>query len=114
VKRLTFKPEFVPDILAEKKRHTSRWRDQKLKVGDRAAAVTGQNGKPAFLVPARDGFATLEITSVEGIFWKDFTEEDAADCGVTRDWYLKEKPDASPDDLIYKYGWKLLDWGVTE
>lgn len=114
MKRLTFKPEFVPDILAEMKCFTSRWRPQKLKVGDVVAAVTAQDGKPAFLVPARDGFATLEITSVREMFWKDFTEEDAADCGVTRDWYLRENPTASEFSRIYKYGWQLMEWKVTE
>lgn len=47
MKRLTFKDKFVPEILAERKRSTSRWRDQKLKVGDRVATVLAELGERA-------------------------------------------------------------------
>lgn len=106
MKRLTFKPEHVEPIKNGTKRFTSRWRDPKLKVGDVVAAVTGQNGKPAFLTPANDAFATLRITSVEKLFWKDFTEDDARRCGVTRGWYLKEKPFPDPLGLIHMVGFE--------
>ena len=103
---MTFKNEFVPKILDGSKRFTSRWADKKLKVGDVVSAVTSQSGRPAFLVKAEDGFATLRITSAEAKFWKDFTEQDAADCGVSREWYLNERPLVGDFDRIYKYGWE--------
>lgn len=109
MKRLTFKAEFVPFVLDGSKRFTSRWKSQKLVVGDVVSAVTSQNGRPAFLVPAKDGFARLRITSVEAKFWKDFTDDDAADCCASRDWYLRERPLAQGFDRMYKYGWEILE-----
>jgi hypothetical protein len=108
MKRLTFKPEFVPLILEGKKRFTSRWTSQRLVEGDIVAAVARNGKTPAFLVPAKDGFARLKITSVESKFWKDFTEQDANDCTVTRDWYMDERTPAE-FDRIHKYGWELIE-----
>ena len=107
MKRLPFKDEFVPDIKSRKKRHTSRW-ECKWVAGETVAAVTAQKGKPAFLTPAKDRFATLKITSVESMFWKDFTEDHAKLCGVTRAWYLKSRPCAQDLDRISLIGFELI------
>lgn len=108
MKRLTFKPQHQSPVLSGAKRYTSRWRDQKLQVGDLVSAVTGKPGKPAFLTPAADAFAKLRITSVDVKLWTDFTEQDAADCGVTRDWYLSENPNPGPGARIWKYGFEVI------
>lgn len=111
MKRLTFKAEHKPKVLAGTKRFTSRWRDLKLNVGETVAAVSAQNGRPAFLVPASDAFAKVLIESVEKKLWRDFTEEDAAKCGVTRAWYLKERPNAKDTDEIFNYGFWVIAGG---
>lgn len=107
MKRLTFKPQHVDPVLAGTKRFTSRWRDQRLVVGDVVAAVTSNGKKPAFLTPASEAFAHLRITSVDAKFWKDFTDHDAADCGVTREWYTAGRT-PSDMDRIYKYGFEVV------
>ena len=109
MKRLSFKPEFRDKVQDGTKRFTSRWRSQYLVVGDIVAATEPKNGNPAFLTKAEEGFATLRITSVDTKFWQDFTEADAADCGVTRDWYLRERPDAKELDRIWKYGFEVVE-----
>lgn len=120
MKRITFKPDFVPLILSGQKRHTSRWgktpeRDPlEWPRGDFRAAVTGKDGKPAFLTPAVDAFAVLRLDSKRCMFWTDFTEEHARLCGVTRDWYLKERPDAKPFDEIWIYEFCALDMATRE
>jgi hypothetical protein len=96
VKRLEFQKDFVPDILSGKKQFTSRLKTN-LGEGDIVAAVTAQNGKPGFLTPAADRFATLKILSVESKFWKDFTDDDADDCNVQKAWYTN------------RYGIRLTD-----
>jgi hypothetical protein len=101
MKRITFKSDFVDAILCGTKRQTCRWRYPKLQSGDVVAAVTASNGRPAFLVPASDRFATLRILSCEPVFWEDFTDEQAAESGVTRDWYLRENPTASSHQRLW-------------
>lgn len=108
MKRLPFKNEHVPKVKDGSKEWTSRWSDLKLYPGDIVSATTGKNGKPAFLIPASEGFATVEILSHDVKFWQDFTENDAARCGVTKDWYLKERPSAMPLDRIHLYHFRLL------
>ncbi len=108
MKRVSFKTEFVPDIKEGIKQHTSRWKDLHWRVGEVRAAVTSQNGKPAFLTPVADRFAELECVSAEAKFWKDFTEDDAKKCTVTRDWYTKERAPADMD-RIYLYGFKVVE-----
>lgn len=96
MQRLEFQKDFVPDILRDEKQFTSRLKTN-LVEGDIVAAVTAQNGKPGFLTPAADRFATLKIVSVESKFWKDFTDDDAADCNVHKSWYTD------------RYGMRLTD-----
>lgn len=96
MKRLEFQKDFAPDILNGTKQFTSRLKTNLLE-GDIVAAVTAQNGKPGFLTPAADRFTTLKILSVESKLWKDFTDDDAADCNVQKDWYTK------------RYGMRLTD-----
>lgn len=113
MKRLTFKNEHVTAILAETKTGTTRWKDQKLKVGDVVAAVTSQKGKPAFLVPATDAFTHLEITEIKSLFFKDYTEEMATRCGFTsleeaKAWYRRERPTAGDFDRMHFYGLKVV------
>lgn len=109
MKRLPFKTEFVDKAKSGEKRFTSRWKLPNLKVGEIVSATTRMGKTPAFLVKAEDGFATLRITSIESKFWFEFTEDDAKDCGVTRDWYLKEKPNAHDMDRIHKIGFEVLE-----
>jgi hypothetical protein len=106
VKRLTFKREFVEDVHSGKKRFTSRWQGLGLHAGDVVAAVCRNGNRPAFLVPASEAFAILRIESAELIPWGEFTEDHAAKCGVTRDWYLKENPGATANDCIFMYGFR--------
>ena len=112
MKRISFKPEFKEPILTGVKTATARWRDLKLKPGEIVAAVTAQDGKPAFLVPAKDAFAHLEIEYAWPRQWATMGESDAKRTGVTLDWYLKEKPDAKPDDTIWFYTFKRIKEGV--
>ena len=106
MKRVTFKPEHVAPILDGTKRFTARWKDQRWREGEIAAAVTGQGKNPAFLTPASEAFALLECVSETAMFWKDFTDEMAAESGVTRDWYLRENPTAGEFSRIYRYEFK--------
>lgn len=125
MKRITFKPEFVDKILSGEKTATSRWvpnnskgfNPLNLQQWDDVAAVTSgtritSEGKkrfvPAFLRPASEGFATLLIEQCEVIRWKEFKEEHAARCCVTREWYLAERPDAKPNDWIAIYGFRVV------
>jgi hypothetical protein len=107
MKRITFKSDFVDAILCGTKRQTCRWRNPKLKSGDIVAAVTSRNGVPGFLVPASDAFTALRIVSCEPVFWQDFTDEQAAESGVTRDWYLRENPTASPLERLWVIKFEL-------
>jgi hypothetical protein len=81
VKRLTFKPEFVPALLSGDKRITIRKTHKKLpKVGETISAVsdlTNAAGRrvPGFLVPAKLGFAKLKIKSVYHILCYDIDKE---------------------------------------
>lgn len=88
MKRLGFKPQFKQDILDGKKRCTIRKSPIRLYTGDIVSAVSGKAGKPDFLIPASEGFATIEITNVADYFWKDITDEMANKSGVTRQWYI--------------------------
>lgn len=107
MKRVGFKTEFVPRILDGSKRFTSRWRPLPVKAGEVVAAVSRQGRTPAHLVPASKAFAHVRFDSHEEKRWADFTEEDAARCGVTRDWYLRERPGAPGEDTIHVYGFTL-------
>lgn len=107
MKRLTFKKEHQNPVKAETKTGTARWSDQKLHVGEVVAAVVGKNGKPAFLTPANEAFAYLRITKANAMFWKDFGDEHLSKTGVTRDWYLKERPCANDLDRIFYYEWEV-------
>ncbi len=107
MKRVTFRPEFVPDIQAGKKAATSRWRDLNWDPGEVRAAVTGKGKTPAFLTPAKDAFAHLRCTHAESMPWKDFAEEMAAECGVTRQWYTRERTPVLSDE-IYFYRFEVM------
>ena len=109
LKRITFKTEHEGPINEDRKQATSRWSDQNWKVGEKRAAVAPRNGKPAFLTPASEAFAILECTKAERMFWKDYTDEHAAKCGVSRDWYLKERPDARDLDRISYYEFRRVE-----
>lgn len=112
MKRVTFKPEHVAPILDGTKRFTARWKDQRWREGEIIAAVTnqghGKNKKPAFLTPAPEAFAHLECVSESAMFWKDFTDEMAAESGVTRDWYLRCNPTVGDFSRIYRYEFKVV------
>ena len=113
MKRLTFKSEHVPTVLNGTKTGTTRWKVQPLKVGDVVAAVAGKNGKPAFLTPAADAFATIVITEVKRIYFADYSEVHAKRCGFksldeARDWYRREKPNAAPLERMFFYGFKQV------
>lgn len=112
VKRLPFLAEHVGAVKSGQKRFTSRWAPpfsfltglkahKQFEVGDIVACVTSQviDGKrrPAFLVPASMAFCHVKIVGKVTKKWEDFTDEDAAKCGVTRDWYLKHSPPPIPD-----------------
>jgi hypothetical protein len=129
MKRIPFKSEFVDKILQGEKVATSRWLKREtfnlnplnLGSGELVAAVTSKvislpNGKtrvrPAFLCPSCEGFATLQMLMPELLLWKEFTDADARLCGVSRDWYLKERPDAKPDDIMMIYRFNLVKAGV--
>ena len=109
MKRLSFKPEFQKPIRKGLKTATARWRDLKLKPGDIVAAVTSQNGKPAFLIPASDAFAHLQIEYAWPRQFCTMGESDCRQTGVSLDWYLKERPDAKPDDTIWFYTFKRVE-----
>lgn len=107
MKRITFKTEHRQPILDGIKRATARWTDQGWAVGEKRAAVAPKPGKPAFLTPAKEAFAVLVCTKAEAKFWKDFTDEDARLRGVTRDWYLRERPAAGDFDRIFLYEFEV-------
>lgn len=121
MKRLPFKAEHEKLVKLGPKTFTSRWGsipakggDHKYQVGDIVACVAPRPGKtgkmlPAFLVSADRRFATAKITSVVHKKWPDFTEEDAAKCGVTRDWYLQHSPPPIPNlHWITTYGFEVI------
>jgi len=61
--RITFKPEFVDPILAGTKTLTMRFKPiPGVTQGGLVSAVTRSGKRPAFLVPAREGFALVEVT----------------------------------------------------
>lgn len=108
MKRITFKTEHEEPVKNGTKRFTSRFKDQNWRVGERRAAVAPRDGKPAFLTPVKDAFCILECVSVESKQFGYFTEQDAADCGVTRDWYIKANPSVTEWTFIHKYGFKVV------
>lgn len=121
MKRLPFKAEHEEPVKNGTKTFTSRWGPipakgghQCYKVGDIVAATAPRlnaKGKmlPAFLVSADRAFCHVEITSVVHRKWTDFTEEDAAKCGVTRDWYLKHSPPPIPElHIMTTYEFKVV------
>lgn len=112
MKRIPFKTEHKEPVLSDVKRATSRWKDQKWKPGEERAAVapsgSGSNRRPAFLTPVKDAFCILECTNAQEIPWGEFTEEHAKKCGVTRAWYLKEKPDVTDETPIFFYEFKRV------
>lgn len=109
VKRVCFKPEFVGDILSGRKTGTARWKPLHLQVGDVVAAVTRNGNRPAFLVPASERFATLQITKTVPLTWGELSHEHLAKTTVSRDWYRRERPLARDRDAIYFYEWELVE-----
>lgn len=110
IPRLPFKPEFVGAVKSGMKCHTARWkRVPGLYEGATAAATTSMNGKPAFLTPVASAFATVRIKRVEDMPFADFTEDHAALCQVSRDWYLRERPLAKDTDRIVLYEFEILE-----
>ena len=117
MKRLPFKPEFEPDILAGLKTFTCRWNDQHLIVGDIAAAVTPKPGKPGFLTPAKDAFCHLRITDTRRTLWVrgdpyPFLCSIARASGFknvaeARDWYEARRPVGA--SWIYGYGFEVVN-----
>lgn len=108
MKRLPFKPQFVPHILSGEKTATARWNSLRLIVGDVVAAVTDKNGNPAWLTPASDAFCHLEVTRAEAIFFKDLTAEMMAKTHADRDWYLARNPTAHDLSTIYYYEFQVV------
>ncbi len=108
MKRINFKPEFKDKILAGEKTATMRWKSQNWHEGEVRAAVTGQNGKPAFLTPVEKAFCRVKCKKATLTTFGKVTDEMAQRCGVTRDWYLKEYPGASEFSPIYVYEFEVV------
>lgn len=113
VKRLTFKKEHERPVAEGTKTGTTRWADQKLTVGQVIAAVTGRDGKPAFLTPASEAFCHLEIIKSEALFFKDYSADHARKCGFqsleeAKDWYRRERPSAGELDRMFFYEFKRV------
>lgn len=102
MKSISFDDEFIVPILRGEKRFTSRLSVRDLKVGDVVNAKVNLGWSP---------FATLKITSIQVIPWHEFTDDDAADCGVTRGWYERKRPFIQPFDPIYKIGFEVIKPG---
>lgn len=109
MRRITFKPEFVDLIRTGQKTMTMRWKCQKWYAGEVRAAVTSQNGKPAFLTPAKDAFAHVKCTKEYTMLYGDLTDEIAARCGVTKDWYKNESPCAGAGNTLYVYEFEVVE-----
>lgn len=114
MKRLTFNAHSRERILAGVKDMTHRWKPiPGIHAGDKCSAVSGLPKKPAFLTPAKDGFAYLEVLAVEHVRFDSITEDFACRSGFGSRaeaiaFYSKEKPDSKPGTFIYRYKFRNL------
>lgn len=115
VPRLTFKQEHVAKVLAQTKTATFRRKvPYGVTPGAVVAAVTSQNGKPAFLTPAADRFALLDIQSVERLWFRDYTLADALAAGFSdlltaQEWYQRTDPTIAPLSTLFRISFTLRD-----
>ena len=77
MKRLPFTAQMADAVRAGIKTWTTRKESCPITLGDVFAAVEAKDGKPAFLTPVSDAFATLRCTEVMYRSPNSFTDEEA-------------------------------------
>ena len=112
MKRVCFKPEFVEPIRSGRKTATMRFNPLPVYVGDVVAAVTSQDGKPAFFAWVEDRFATLRIDAVFKTTVETMTTQQAWEAGFAtldeaRKWYLARRDQG--DGALWGYAFEVVE-----
>lgn len=120
--RISFTGPNARAILDGTKDMTHRWRPLKIAQGQTVAAVTGRDGKPAFLTPVALAFAHLEVLRITEVDFDAWVANSGAAmpniadrCGfesvdAMMGFYRGNRPDGLPS--LWRYEFRVLPFQI--